>query len=52
MPKKYKCTITETEIEKTITRALNKIGVPVNYSKISAIDEEGIIIVIEFKEAR
>ena len=42
---------TETEIEKTITRALNKIGVPVNYSKISAIDEEGIIIVIEFKAA-
>tara|TARA_R100001530_G_scaffold135596_1_gene113206 strand:- start:4767 stop:4910 length:144 start_codon:yes stop_codon:yes gene_type:complete len=41
--------IPETKIEKTITRALNKIGVPVDYSKISAIDEEGIIIGIEFK---
>ena len=28
---------TETEIEKTITRALNKIGVPVDYSKISSL---------------
>ena len=41
---------TETEIEKTITRALNKIGVPVDYSKISSIDEEGISIGIQFKE--
>ena len=35
---------TETEIEKTITRALNKIGVPIDYSKIFAVDEEGICI--------
>ena len=40
----------ETKIEKTITRALNKIGVPVDYSKICMLDEEGILVSIVFKE--
>ena len=40
--------ITEKQIEKTITRELRKLGIPIEYSKISMADKEGIIINIEF----
>ena len=39
----------ETKIERTITRALNKIGERVEYSKICALDEEGITVNIMYK---
>lgn len=42
--------ITENQIEKTISRELRKLGIPIEYSKISAMDKEGIVLSIQFDE--
>jgi hypothetical protein len=42
--------VMEKKIEKTITKGLIQLGIPVAYSKISMADEQGILVSIEFEE--